>query len=112
MESIKDIITVGQKVIAHKGYCSGIIIHESNKELTVTKVNKKSFIAGGINEIPTSYPAPQLESYLETENTFEDQIRRCLRNERERYMNSQDWSEEQLEESSERCYELFRDLMQ
>ena len=58
------------------------------------------------------YPAPQLESYLETENTFEDQIRRCLRNERERYMNSQDWSEEQLEESSERCYELFRDLMQ
>lgn len=48
MESIKSIVTVGQKVIAHKGTCIGIIIRESNKELTVTKVNKKSFIAGGI----------------------------------------------------------------
>ena len=48
MESIKGIVTVGQTVIAHKGYCIGVIIHESNKELTVTKVNKKSFIAGGI----------------------------------------------------------------
>ena len=48
MESIKCIIAVGKTVIAHKGYCYGTIIHESNKELTVTKVNKKSFIAGGI----------------------------------------------------------------
>lgn len=48
MENIKDIITVGQKVIAHKSECIGIIIQESKKELTVTKVNKKSFIAGGI----------------------------------------------------------------
>lgn len=48
MESIKNIITVGQKVIAHKGECIGIIIRESDKELEVTKVNKKSFIAGGI----------------------------------------------------------------
>ena len=48
MESIKDIITVGQKVIANKGECIGIKIYESKKELTVTKVNKKSFIAGGI----------------------------------------------------------------
>lgn len=48
MESIKNIITVGQKVIAHKGECIGIIIKESDKELEVTKVNKKSFIAGGI----------------------------------------------------------------
>lgn len=48
MESIKSIVTVGQKVIAHKGTCIGIKIYESNKELTVTKVNKKSFIAGGI----------------------------------------------------------------
>lgn len=48
MESIKNIVTVGQKVIAHKGECIGIIIKESDKELEVTKVNKKSFIAGGI----------------------------------------------------------------
>lgn len=48
MESIKSIVTVGQKVIAHKGECIGIKIYESNKELTVTKVNKKSFIANGI----------------------------------------------------------------
>lgn len=48
MESIKNIITVGQKVIAHKGECIGIIIRESEKELEVTKVNKKSFIADGI----------------------------------------------------------------
>jgi hypothetical protein len=48
MESIKNIVTVGQKVIAHKGDCIGIIINESSKELEVTKVNKKSFIAGGI----------------------------------------------------------------
>ena len=44
MESIKGIVTVGQKVIAHKGTCIGIKIYESNKELTVTKVNKKFFI--------------------------------------------------------------------
>lgn len=48
MESIKNIVTVGQKVIAHKSDCIGIIINESSKELEVTKVNKKSFIAGGI----------------------------------------------------------------
>ena len=48
MESIKNIITVGQTVIAHKSSCTGIIIYESNKKFTVTKVNKKSFIAGGI----------------------------------------------------------------
>lgn len=48
MESIKDIIKVGDKVIAHKSVLIGIIIKESSKELTVTKVNKKSFIANGI----------------------------------------------------------------
>lgn len=47
MDSIKSIVAVGQKVIAHKGECIGIIINESNKELEVTKANKKSFIAGG-----------------------------------------------------------------
>lgn len=48
MESIKDIITVGQKVIAHHGECIGIKIYEFKNEHVVTKVNKKSFIAGGI----------------------------------------------------------------
>ena len=48
MESIKDIVNVNDKVIAHKGECIGIKIYESNKELTVVKVNKKSFIAGNI----------------------------------------------------------------
>ena len=48
MDSIKDIITVGQKVTAHKSSCIGIIINETHTELTVTKVNRKSFIAGGI----------------------------------------------------------------
>ena len=48
MESIKGIIKVNDKVIAHKSECIGIKICESNKELTVTKVNKKSFIANGI----------------------------------------------------------------
>ena len=48
MESIKNIITLGQKVTAHKSSCIGIIINETYTELTVTKVNKKSFIANGI----------------------------------------------------------------
>lgn len=48
MENIKGIVTVGQKVTAHKSSCIGIIIDETYTELTVTKVNKKSFIAGGI----------------------------------------------------------------
>lgn len=48
MESIKSIVKVGDEVIAHKGSCIGTKIYESNRELTVTKVNNKSFIAGGI----------------------------------------------------------------
>lgn len=48
MESIKGIIKANDKVIARKSECIGIKICESNKELTVTKVNKKSFIAGNI----------------------------------------------------------------
>lgn len=48
MESIKDIIKVGDKVIAHKSNCIGIVIDETYIEFTVSKVNKKSFIAGGI----------------------------------------------------------------
>lgn len=48
MESIKDIIKVNDKVIASKGECIGTKIYSSKKELVVTKVNKKSFIAGNI----------------------------------------------------------------
>lgn len=48
MESIKDIIKVGQKVTSHKSNQIGIMINEKYVDLTVDKVNKKSFIAGGI----------------------------------------------------------------
>ena len=57
------------------------------------------------------YSAPQLESYLETENTFEEQIRRCLRGEREKYLASADQSDERLAEFTKQSYGLFRDLM-
>lgn len=58
------------------------------------------------------YSAPQLEHYLETENAFEDQIRRCLRNEREKYFASQDQTEQELSNIAEQSYLLFQDLMQ
>lgn len=48
MESIKDIVKVGQKFTAHHGTCIGIKVYEMHKEVEVTKVNKKSFIASGI----------------------------------------------------------------
>lgn len=48
METIKDIIKVNDKVIATKSECIGTKISSSKKELIVSKVNKKSFIAGGI----------------------------------------------------------------
>lgn len=48
MESIKDIVKVGQKFTAHRGTCIGFKIYEMRKEVEVTKVNKKSFIASGI----------------------------------------------------------------
>lgn len=52
MESIKDIIKVDDKVIASKGECIGIKIYSSKEELVVTKVNKKSLIAGSIKFTP------------------------------------------------------------
>ena len=58
------------------------------------------------------YSAPQIESYLETENIFEDQIRRCLRSEREKYLASQEQTEEYLEDTVRESYELFQQLMQ
>lgn len=57
------------------------------------------------------YSAPQLESYLETENTFESQIRRCLKSEREDYLESQDQTDEHLAGVAKQSYQLFRDLM-
>lgn len=48
MENIKSIVTVGQKVIAHKNLRIGIVIDETYTRFTVTRVYKKSFIAGGI----------------------------------------------------------------
>lgn len=57
------------------------------------------------------YSAPQLEKYLETENLFEDQIRRCLRNEQEKYRELPEQAEEQLTEYIKMSYGLFRDLI-
>lgn len=48
MENVKDIVKVGQKFIAHKGECIGFKIYEMKKDVEVTKVNKKSFIANDI----------------------------------------------------------------
>lgn len=57
------------------------------------------------------YSAPQLESYLETENSFEDQVRRCLRREREKYLASPDHTDEHLVDITKQSYGLFQDLM-
>ena len=57
------------------------------------------------------YSAPQLESYLETENTFEDQIRRCLRSEREKYLAAQGQTDEQLAQAAAQSFGLFENLM-
>ena len=59
----------------------------------------------------TFYSAPQLESYLETETLFESQIRRCLRNEREKYLTSQEQPSELLNQFTTQSYGLFQDLM-
>lgn len=48
MENIKEIIKIGQKFTAHKSECIGTKIYEMKKEIEVSKVNKKSFIASGI----------------------------------------------------------------
>lgn len=57
------------------------------------------------------YSAPQLGSYLETENAFEDQIRRCLRSQREKYLAFPDQADEHLAEITKESYGLFRGLM-
>lgn len=41
-------VKIGQKLTAHKGECIGTKIYEMKKEVEVSKVNKKSFIASGI----------------------------------------------------------------
>lgn len=57
------------------------------------------------------YSAPKLESYLETENTFEDQIRRCLRKERENYLKLENKTEEDLMDIKKQSYQLFQNIM-
>ena len=57
------------------------------------------------------YSAPQLESYLETENAFEDQVRRCLRSQREKVEASADQAEGYLEDMAKQSYGLFQALM-
>ena len=48
MENVKEIVKIGQKLTTHKGECIGTKIYEMKKEVEVSKVNKKSFIASGI----------------------------------------------------------------
>lgn len=60
----------------------------------------------------TFYSAPQLESYLETESAFEEQIRRCLRNERDAYRANQEQTDASLENMVKQSYGLFKNLMQ
>ncbi len=60
----------------------------------------------------TFYSAPRLESYLETETTFEEQIRRCLRSEREKYQAGQEQTDESLQGMVKQSYGLFKGLMQ
>ena len=57
------------------------------------------------------YSAPKLESYLETENSFEDQIRRCLRKERENYLKLENKTEEDLMDIKKQSYQLFQNIM-
>ena len=60
----------------------------------------------------TFYSAPQLESYLETESAFEEQIRRCLRNERDTYRAGPEQTEQALADRVKQSYELFKGMMQ
>lgn len=57
------------------------------------------------------YSAPKLENYLETENAFEDQIRRCLRKERENYLKLENKTEEDLMDIKKQSYQLFQNIM-
>lgn len=48
MDNIKNIIKINDELTAIKSQCIGIKINSSKKNVTVTKVNKKSFIASNI----------------------------------------------------------------
>lgn len=60
----------------------------------------------------TFYSAPQLESYLKTETSFEEQIRFCLRNERDTYRAGPEQTDEALQRIARQSYGLFKSLMQ
>ena len=59
----------------------------------------------------TFYSAPQLEGYLETENLFEEQIRLCLRNERDEYRALPEHTDQSAADMAKQSYALFRELM-
>jgi len=60
----------------------------------------------------TFYSAPLFDSYLETETTFEDDVRRRLSNAREEYLRAENRSEALLDQLVQENFELFRDFMQ
>ena len=60
----------------------------------------------------TFYSAPQLDNYLQTETAFEEQIRRCLRNERDTYRAGPEQTDEALQRIARQSYGLFKSLMQ
>lgn len=60
----------------------------------------------------TFYSAPQLDNYLQTETAFEEQIRRCLRNERDAYRAGPEQTEQALADRVKQSYELFKGMMQ
>lgn len=60
----------------------------------------------------TFYSAPLFDSYLETETTFEEHVRRRLSNAREEYLRAEERDEVLLNQMVQENFELFREFMQ
>ena len=58
------------------------------------------------------YSAPKLDNYLEIDTSFEETVRRCMRNGREDWLASEVRSEENFDQMVWKDYELFKNLMQ
>jgi len=58
------------------------------------------------------YSAPQLDSYLEIDTSFEEMVRRCMRSGRESWLAEESRSEERMTQLAQENYELFQGLMQ
>jgi multiple sugar transport system substrate-binding protein len=60
----------------------------------------------------TFYSAPNFDSYLETENTFEESVRRHLRGAREKYLAASERDDALLTKTADETFALFRETMQ